>query len=142
MIDQKTVLVTDTSHSLYGQRLKGGILYHDYYHTGHGPDLFVLKTKEGGSVKILSTSVDVEDFENQCLAEVIGKLGVNIGDTVIIEETGGGLFAESFDRSGEHMVSDIDLNGCVHFKGTSSYVCRPVFKVVKKATSDQVEVSV
>ena len=131
----KTVLVTDSSHYLYGQRLKGGISYHDYYHTGNGPDLFSLETANGEKVSILSTGIDVADFNEQCLAEVVADVGVSIGDIVIVEKFGSGCYAESFSRDGENVVSGISADGSVSFNDNTSYSYKPVLRVVKKAES-------
>jgi len=123
------VKITDKEHECFGQELEGFCFYYDYQHTGNSPDIYIIKTPEGER-KILSTQIDVEHYENQRLSKEIEKLGANLGDKVMIIETGSGGSRVGFDIKEPHVITKISPSGTVYFDNGMADMFRPKVKVV------------
>jgi hypothetical protein len=123
------VKITDKEHKYFGQELEGFCFYYDYQHTGDSPDIYIIKTPEGER-KILSTQIDVEHYENQRLSKEIERLGANVGDKVIIIESGSGGSKVGFDINEPHIITKISPSGAVYFDDGMADMFRPIVKVV------------
>ncbi|MBX9886661.1 MAG: hypothetical protein K2Y30_01850 [Flavobacteriaceae bacterium] len=111
----KTVLITDEKHPNHGQRLTGSIAYHDIYHTGNGPDLYIAETVQGINIRLLSDQIDIKDYQRQEKQQTIDRLGVQEGDIVMISRMGSGSFCAKFDTSQPHLITAMSDNGNVEF---------------------------
>lgn len=121
----KTVLITDKKHTHYNERLEGFCAYYDLYHTGNGPDLYILKTIDGEELRLLSDQIDVEDYKEQEKAQTLKAFGVKEGDVVMISRTGSGSFSKGFDINQPHLITDISYNGNVVFDHGKANCFRP-----------------
>jgi hypothetical protein len=122
------VRVTDPTSPYCGQEFEGDCIYYDVYHTGNSPDLFIIKTPKGDE-RILSTQIDAEHYWEQRRQEYIGKLGADVGDTVIIMRSGSGYSKKDFDLTEPHKITKIDSNGYVTFDDAATYF-RPDIEVI------------
>lgn len=124
------VKVTDKNHPLYNQEFDGYRFYFDYLHTGDSPDIFIIKTDKG-EMKILSTQIDEESYEKQEIEEAIKTIGGNVGDTVMIVESGSGSFKANFSYDVPHVITKITPSGHVEFDNGEATIFRPKVKVLK-----------
>ena len=116
---QTLVKVTSKEHKLCGLILEGERVYHDLYHTGSSPDLFMVQYK-GEKHKALSTDIDVEHFDAQLMAECVAKLGAKVGDKVKVLYSGSGSYSSGWKQDVPHYITKIDSSGHVSFDGGSS----------------------
>lgn len=114
MSDRK-VRIIDKKSEYFGLELEGSRFYYDHLHTGDSADIFVIKTPSGKEEQILSTSVDVNHYDSQLRTENIKNLGANVGDKVMIIETGSGTYCRGWDLSKPHVITKISSAGHVHF---------------------------
>jgi len=127
-----TVKVTDPKSPYCGQEFEGGCFYYDIHHTGSSPDLFIIHTPDGDK-QILSTGIDTEHYWNQRRDEEIKRLGADVGDTVLITETGSCYGRHGFDYKAPHVITKIDSVGHVEFDDGMGSCFRPVVQVIEKA---------
>jgi hypothetical protein len=126
-----TILITDSKHEFFNKRLPGTLVYYDLYHTGSSPDLYNYKNPNGHTERILSNQIDVEDYESQLLKDQIKEFGVNVGDKVMINESGSGSFCAYFDMKQPHLITKIGSSGNVEFDNGMSSQFRPTMEIYK-----------
>ncbi len=125
------VKITDPKSPLYGQILDGACIYIDIYHIGSGGiDLYRVTDNSGNEDRLLSTQIDVEHYEKQLRAEEIARLGADVGDTVMIDRTGGGSFKVGFSTEIPHVITKISPGGYVEFDNGEADCFRPDVRVV------------
>jgi hypothetical protein len=124
-IIKKTVLITDEKHPYYNQRLEGFCAYYDLYHTGNGPDLYIATTPEGSEIRLLTDQINIQDYQNQEMAETEKSLGVKINDIVMISRSGSGSQCANFDLDQPHLITKMSYNGQVTFDNGKAEFFRP-----------------
>lgn len=132
METRTTVKIIDKTSPYYGQEFKGYNFYCDHLHTGSSDDIFLIETPDGVK-KILSSSVDVDHYNNQNRQNFIAALGANEGDVVKIVETGSGLFRPGFSTDKLYVISKIDSYGHVEFSESDRWaaqIFRPKVEIV------------
>lgn len=130
-----TVFITDKEHKFYNQRLEGCCIFYDYQYTGSSPDLYTAKTPEGNNIRLLSTQIDTEDYENQLFEEQRLKLNAKEGDRVLIKKTGSGTSSKDFNNANEYIIQKISSSGNVTFIDDNGKFAadffRPIVEVVQ-----------
>jgi hypothetical protein len=119
-----TVKIIDENHPLFGEELTGHLFYHDVYHTGNSPDLFVVYSN-GKAHKALSTQIDVLHYEAQLRERVITELGADVGDMVVVLKSGSGSFCARFDLAMPHKITKIGPYGSVELDNGEATMYRP-----------------
>lgn len=129
MLDIKVI---DKKSRYYGQTLKGYIFYYDIKHTGDSDNVYIAISHEGENIQFLSSQIDESYYNKQELAQVIEKLGANIGDTVLILKGGSGSYKKDWEQEGPHIITDIDFTGHITFDNGNAIIFRPKVKVIKE----------
>ncbi|KOY65462.1 hypothetical protein [Clostridium sporogenes] len=124
------IRVTDPKSEFHGQILKGSCFYYDIRHTGDSDDLYVAESKDGRKINLLSSQIDEKHYHNQELEKVTKEIGANIGDKVIILETGSDSYSRDWETKGVHTITKIDFTGHVTFDNGNATIFRPKVKVV------------